>query len=235
MTEGEWLVCEDPSTLLEFIRNRIGGRRCRLLAASFCRHVEALIPEKCGHQAISIAERYADGLASDQELDTISERVSDAYVLFPNPAPVNTDPPLEFKMESVALQATRFLTRTHPEFLEDCCRCTYLASLREAFLRAEPVEDGRLRSAQMRWQLALIHEVVGDPFRPVTFDPTWRTGDVLALARGIYDAKAFDRLPILADALQDAGCDSAELLDHCRGPGPHVRGCWALDLVLGQE
>jgi hypothetical protein len=58
---------------------------------------------------------------------------------------------------------------------------------------------------------------------------------VVALARGVYDDLAFDLMPILADALQDAGCDNADVLDHCRGPGPHVRGCWAVDLVLGNE
>src|SRR5207249_1467419 len=59
------------------------------------------------------------------------------------------------------------------------------------------------------------------PFRPVTIDPAWRTSTVLALARGICDEKGFDRMPILADALMDAGCDNDEVLDHCRGPGPH--------------
>jgi hypothetical protein len=81
----------------------------------------------------------------------------------------------------------------------------------------------------------LIRCVFGNPFRPVTLDPQWRTSTVVDLARGIYDDRAFDRMPILADALQDAGCDSADALDHCRGPGPHVRGCWVVDLVLGKE
>lgn len=62
----------------------------------------------------------------------------------------------------------------------------------------------------------------------------WRTSTVLAVARGAYDDRAFDRLPVLADALEDAGCDSEPLLAHLRGPGPHVRGCWALDAVLGK-
>jgi hypothetical protein len=72
-----------------------------------------------------------------------------------------------------------------------------------------------------------------DQDEPVAFNPSWRTRDVAAIARGIDADLAFDRMPILADALQDAGCDSAEILDHCRGPGPHVRGCWCVDLVLG--
>jgi hypothetical protein len=81
---------------------------------------------------------------------------------------------------------------------------------------------------------AEFRDVAGNPFRPVTFDPAWRTSAVLTLADHIYAGRAFDRLPILADALQDAGCEDAAVLAHCRGPGPHVRGCWVVDLVLGK-
>jgi hypothetical protein len=77
--------------------------------------------------------------------------------------------------------------------------------------------------------------VLGNPFRPVTPDPSWLTPTALASGQGIYAERAFDRLPILADALQDAGCDRAEVLDHCRGPGPHVRGCWVVDRLLGKS
>jgi hypothetical protein len=80
----------------------------------------------------------------------------------------------------------------------------------------------------------LVRCILGNPFRPATLDPNWKTSTVLALARGIYDERAFDRLPILADALQDAGCDNEEMLSHCRGDGPHARGCWVVDLVLGK-
>jgi hypothetical protein len=82
--------------------------------------------------------------------------------------------------------------------------------------------------------LHLLRDIFGNPFRPVAINPAWRTPTVFTLATGIYAEGAFDRLPILADALQDAGCDSAEVLDHCRGPGPHVRGCWVVDLLLGK-
>ena len=81
----------------------------------------------------------------------------------------------------------------------------------------------------------MLRDVLGNPFRPVAVDPAWRTSTVVALARGIYDEKAFDRMPILADALQDAGCDNDDVLSHCRGGGPHVRGCWVVDLLLGKE
>jgi hypothetical protein len=81
----------------------------------------------------------------------------------------------------------------------------------------------------------LLRDIFGNPFRPIAFPASWRTDTALALARQMYESRDFSALPILADALQDAGCDSAEVLDHCRGPGPHVRGCWCVDLVLGKE
>lgn len=80
----------------------------------------------------------------------------------------------------------------------------------------------------------LLREVWGNPFRPVAFDPAWRTEAVVALAQQMYEARDFGPMPVLADALDDAGCANAEILAHCRGPGPHVRGCWVVDLVLGK-
>jgi hypothetical protein len=77
--------------------------------------------------------------------------------------------------------------------------------------------------------------VLGNPFRRTSVDPRARTGTVVSLAHSIYEARAFDRLPILADALEEAGCTDAEILTHCRGPGPHVRGCWVVDLILGKS
>jgi hypothetical protein len=82
---------------------------------------------------------------------------------------------------------------------------------------------------------ALLREIFGNPFRPVAFDPAWRTSTAVALARQVYESREFGAMPILADALQDAGCDNEDILDHCRGPGPHCRGCWVVDLVLGKE
>ena len=81
----------------------------------------------------------------------------------------------------------------------------------------------------------LVHDIAGNPFRPVTADPSWRTSTVVALAQQMDESRDFAPMPILADALQDAGCDHPDVLAHCRGPGPHVRGCWVVDLVLGKE
>ena len=83
---------------------------------------------------------------------------------------------------------------------------------------------------------AFVREIFGNPFRPVVFSPSWRTSTVLALAAQMYESRDFSAMPILADALQDAGCDNEDVLSHCRDAGaPHVRGCWVVDLVLGKE
>ncbi|MFM8273295.1 MAG: hypothetical protein ACKODX_13350, partial [Gemmata sp.] len=85
-------------------------------------------------------------------------------------------------------------------------------------------------------QADLLRDLFDDQFRPVVPDHAWFTSDVMALAGAIYDGRAFEQMPILADALQDAGCDSEEVLTHCRGANRvHVRGCWVLDLVLGKH
>jgi hypothetical protein len=81
----------------------------------------------------------------------------------------------------------------------------------------------------------ILRCIFGNPFRPVTFAPSWCSETAVALASAIHVERAFDRLPILADALEEAGCDDADVLNHCRGPGPHVRGCWVVDGVLGKS
>jgi len=92
--------------------------------------------------------------------------------------------------------------------------------------------------AERATQAAILRDIFGNPLRQVAVDPfwlSWNGGTVVKLAQGIYDERAFDRLPILADALEDAGCDSDDILTHLRGPGPHYRGCWCLDRLLNKS
>jgi hypothetical protein len=105
----------------------------------------------------------------------------------------------------------------------------HMANAQSAFLEREAAEQAT--------QSSLLRCIFGNPFRPGSLNPiwlAWNDGTIPRLAQGIYEERAFDRLPILADALEEAGCASADLLGHLRGPGPHVRGCWALDLILGK-
>jgi hypothetical protein len=86
-----------------------------------------------------------------------------------------------------------------------------------------------------KWTSDTIRDIFGNPFRPIAFDPRWLTADVVGVARGIYEDRAFDRMAILTDALINAGCDSDDVLSHCRNGGPHVRGCWVVDRILEKE
>src|SRR5262249_12103048 len=95
--------------------------------------------------------------------------------------------------------------------------------------------DQKTFDAERRAQCWILRDIFRNPFGPLTLDPRWLTSNVGTLACAIYTDCAFDRLPILADALEEAGCTDAEVLAHCRGPGPHVRGCWVVDLILGKE
>jgi hypothetical protein len=84
----------------------------------------------------------------------------------------------------------------------------------------------------------LLHDIFGNPFRPVSLNPawlTWHDGLIVSMARQMYESRDFTDLPVLADALEDAGCTSQDILGHCRSGGEHVRGCWVVDLVLGKS
>src|SRR5262249_35289724 len=89
--------------------------------------------------------------------------------------------------------------------------------------------------AELEHGTRLLRDVMGNPFSPLEWNSAWQTATVTSLAQAIYNERGFDRLPILADALEDAGCDNAEMLNHCRQVGEHIRGCWVVDLILGKK
>jgi hypothetical protein len=89
-------------------------------------------------------------------------------------------------------------------------------------------------AAERKEQAKLLHDIFGNPFRPASINLAWLTSTVVALASQMYESRDFSAMPILADALQDVGCENEDILSHCRQPGEHVRGCWVVDLVLGK-
>jgi len=159
---------------------------------------------------VDLTERWADGFATDEELHQAAEL-----------AEAN-----EWHFDTLTARANTGAERLAAitEDIETCYDSTRCAE------HATWDDFG-----ERRGQTDLIRDIFGNPFRPVTFDPAWRTTIAVQLAQGMYDSRDFAAMPILADALQDAGCDNADILDHCRGAGPHVRGCWVVDLVLGKE
>ena len=220
MTEGEWLACGDPADLLDWFGDRASRRKARLFAVACFRHDWASWTDPRARWAILAAESLADGTAAE------SDRMAAEAAL------VALVDELEDQGE---LECTPHVPVTilRPDFSEwDAACCVSQIGAKAEF--GPGSFDGC--EAEVRYELSgLLRDVFGNPFRPVAFDPRWRTADVMGLARGIYEDRAFDRLPLLADALMDAGADNDAILAHCRSPGPHARGCWVVDLVLGKE
>ncbi len=216
MIEAEWLSCRDPDALLEFLRQEAFGRRIsspsrrklRLFACASCRRAWADIPDERSRRAVAVAERYADRRASRQEL-ALAFAVAKAIDPLGNAA----------FAAAIACAPSGNPNRV----------------ARQAALGGDLRRWGEERAAQAD----LVRDIFGNPFRPLpAIDPGWLSENGTAvpeLARAIYDERAFDRLPLLAAALEEAGCTSADLLAHLRSPRLHARGCWALDLLLARQ
>jgi hypothetical protein len=225
MTEAEWLACTDLQKRTPLLGiSSISDRKGRLFACAFCRRHWHLLPDEQSRQAIDVAEGFAEGGVGERELQAAHKAAMLVAESVDPPEP--TARTLATLIPWVAQQAT------HPVFGWLGTRAVSEA-VRIALIRGGVAEE-RAQEVMMR----LFLDVYGNPCRPVAVEPAWLTrncGTVLKLAQAIYEERAFDRLPILADALEDAGCDNADLLAHCRGPGPHVRGCWVVDLLLGKS
>jgi len=213
MTEGEWLTCLDPDLLLDAARaaKRLNARKSRLYGCACFRLVWDRIATPDVRVAVEKSEQRADRLISDQELERYRYPVGDKNN--------NVDLWLASSVQSLATSNLN---------------TSYVAWSVRASTENDIYRHAR-RGLPCRWQADLVREVVGNPYRAVTFESRWRTSDVLGLARAIYEDRAFDRMPILADALMDAGCADEQFLGHCRETGPHVRGCWVVDLVLNKK
>jgi hypothetical protein len=219
MTEAEWLACGDPERMLRLLRFGTAGR--------FWGEIARML----GRRGVAWART--------RKLDLLGRACSD-----------RTGWPWE-EMNGGAIVAQLSLVSLvdSPGAMLSAAlaSCAHTAGVRAAYADRGGVPphkdvhnqtvsfDEAAAAAERAAQCDLVRDIFGNPFRQVTADPAWLTSTVVQLAAGIDAERAFDRLPILADALQDARCDSAEVLDHCRGPGPHVRGCWVVDLVLGKE
>jgi hypothetical protein len=213
VTEAEWLACTDPEKMLEYLRGKASERKLRLWAVACCRRNWHLLGDKRSRESVEISERYAEGQVREVELSRAWAAASAAVD------------------QSKFAEAAWRVAEDEPE------KAAW--SLGRAFPTSRANKDER------QCQASLLRDVINNPFRPVTISPailTWNDAAVVRLAQAAYDERHLppgpldnERLAVLADALEEAGCTDADILGHLRGPGPHMRGCWPVDLCLGKS
>jgi hypothetical protein len=207
-------------------------RQLRLFAVACCRRVQPEADEDGIQTALDMVERYADGAATEEDLlvtpcgasaHNSGLRADQLYLAMGSAKDPNWMYPQQWGPDSFAAHS----------------------ALQAAAAYAIPPGEGEdwtvfeQRMADERVvQCALLRDIIGNPFRPAKIPPTcleWSRRIVPQLAQSIYEEGSFEQMPILGDALEDAGCDEETILSHCRGPGTHIRGCWVLDLILARE
>jgi len=264
MNEEEWLIGAKPDLMLVHLQRQVGFRALRRKIRLFlcaCRRLGwELNTTGEEHAAIELAERFVDGQATHAERDTAREKLISSYLryqfarrsLVPDAlvgrgfpgvpllraifgSEAENIPQLlaifaceaDNRLGDRAFQATALLVRTWTE-----------AALGPN-AHQRPGSEWKQCQAKHRTIVGyLLRDIFGNPFRGASVDShwlVWNDGTVPRLAQAIYDERAFDRLSILADALEEAGCTDADILNHCRQPGEHVRGCWVVDLLLGKH
>jgi hypothetical protein len=224
MTEEEWLASKRPHALLSS-NHCDDARKTRLFACGCARRVLHFLTNNRFAVALRASEEVADGTIGGWE------RLS--------------------KLRGAAAQSQADLLRLGNGFEREqhaaaavyrACeqqRREYVQAAEQA-QRAVGIDAGKAEhfavAVEEICQAAIVRDLFGNPFRPVAFAPEWRTDTAIALARTMYESREFSAMPILADALQDAGCDNPDILNHCRDINQlHVRGCWVVDLVLNKS
>jgi hypothetical protein len=226
LDEGRWLTCVEPLLMLDWLREidqPSSPRKLRLFGCACCRSVERRITLPPCRLAVGVAERFADGLVDSRELDRAARAAHSAVLSAANGAGGYSNRlAANFAAAQSAAPDARFAAQL---------ACAYaFASAKIRGLPPSPVEH--------RTQCGLVRCLFGNPFQsPPPVEAAWLTWNgatVARMAELIYQERAWDDLPILADALEDAGCTDGDWLGHLREPGPHARGCHVLDALLGR-
>jgi hypothetical protein len=261
MTEAEWRSCTDISQMLTYVLSMVSARKIRLYLCGGCRSIRDHFFRPESLTAVEVAERFADGYANEKELafaeyaaeaPTFGFELEESRFPYNHPYKAGVVPRLIEMgiLPESALEGGPWLVDTAVRrHLMDA------ANLAEFCANASPGDYALPSPGIWTWMPYLqkvdwpgpwlCHCVFGNPFRPATVDPVWQLwneGCVVQLAQTAYEDRELPsghldptRLAILADALEDAGCSDPDLISHLRGPGPHVRGCWVVDLFLGKE
>lgn len=230
MNEIDWLAGADPLAMLDFLGPRATDRKLRLFACACVRRFWSDLRYPIPREAVALAERLAEGMATPAEVEAMRPQAE----LSAGNAP---------EFEQFAYNAA---AATLAEQALDAAR-TAREGIRQHVVRIIAIEMiygedeawavAQASERESRRQVALLNELFGNPFRPVVVEPhwlAWNNGVVVSMAHEIEEAQRFVELPYVADALMDAGCGDETLLRHLRQTEGHLRGCWALDALLGR-
>lgn len=227
MDEQSWLTGTDLDAMLKHVQKR-NDRKLRLFQVACCRRIWEWVPPGACREAVDLAERYAEGAANDRQRTKAAKSVQ---------KPANEQSLIEINARSAVLAALEKTTAG---------RTTVFLGSADVLARvagAELPPDASLPVYQAAYQAGqqaereLLRCIFGNPFRPVAVDPrwlAWRDGAIARMAQAMVDQGSYHDLPILGDALEEAGCEEGAVLAHCRAAGPHVHGCWVVDLLLGK-
>jgi hypothetical protein len=220
MTEKQWLNARQVETMLAHLyHNAIASdRKLRLFACACCRRLWQYLDERA-RRVVEGVERYADGLVPGIDLANLWGAAIDIAGELPRPLPAGA-------AFAAVVEAARTGAQT-PGATSSQDAAAFAAA-----------QAAWARRGEKKAHRALLRDLFGDPFRPVRVQPAWRAwngGTLVRMARAIYDERRFGDLPVLADALEEAGCADDAILAHCRGGVEHARGCWVVDQLLGKE
>ncbi len=246
MTEKEWLRCTEPEPMVKFLWGKASHRKMRLVACACCRCIWHLLADERSRSGVKVAENYADDTASLEEYSEAREESLRAMEDASGDSESAELGHAKWHAAEAAADCTDISFWWH-----SVCEASRGARQAESCHLFELVQPGIEvpfpcpEASDASAHSALIHDIFGNPFRPVARDLNWLAwngGTVTKIAKAIYDERELPsghldpaRLAILADALEEAGCNDTDILAHCRSDGPHVRGCWLIDLLLGKE
>lgn len=223
MTEADWLSSTNPSSMMNFVRDKVSERKLRLFVYGGCRTVWNSLRQPVLWKAVEVAERYADGLADDRQLKAMRNAIC--------PDPYSTK-----SLAAAAAFGTLISGRDLPVWSIDAA--TELAcadAVREAMSRGQMHIPLDTKKVVRQSQASILRCIVGPfPFRTIVFHEDWVTTRVVDIAQVMYDERSYRDLPSLAGALEEASCTNEDILHHCLQHQEHARGCWVVDCILGE-
>lgn len=254
ITEADWQSCNDPNPMLRFLignnADRImdvqsfptckgSDRKLRLFACSCYRRIQHLLPDEAAKGAVGVAERFADGLATREEM-----RVATDHVQTPIRA-LEEQWRASKGAERIALEPMHAALALAQQIVRpQSQKAAYYASSNAYLDFAAITNSGKATSdkgfrtsqrSEEQVQSDLLRCIFGNPFNPVSIDRSSLSSIVTDLAQTIYHQNAFEAMLELADHLEKSGCTNKAVLEHCRRCMNHARGCWVIDLLLGKQ